>query len=391
MNLFLKLLLSFVLFIVLAAALLWGSAKRAAVPGPEAPPLDTLSNAGLQNAIKAVAAQNKLVGMTGRVVVDGAVVAEAVKGWRTKAADAPLMRDDRFHVGSIGKSMSATVIATLVEDGTMGWNDTLGASLPDVPMHEDWHDTTLSQLLTHTASAPAIPISDMINSVSEPERLHEIRRRVAAKMLEDPPKTEPGKTFAYSNAGFMLASIMAEETTGESWETLVRTRLAEPLGLDTFGFGAPQGNAPWGHSMIFGFKMTHDPTEGADNPPFMAAAGTMHMTLDDLLRYGRAHLDAGRGNDTLLNAKTFERLHTPALNDYAYGWIVQTRDFGDGPEPMIWHNGSNTMWYALLVLLPERNAAIALATNDGSHLERTRASFDRLALEIAERVAQAAP
>ena len=113
----------------------------------------------------------------------------------------------------------------------------------------------------------------------------------------------------------------------------------------------------------------------------------MHMTLDDLLTYGQHHLNAGHGKDAILPEESYARLHTPALNNYAYGWIVETRDFGDGPEQVIWHNGSNTMWYALLMLLPERNAMIALATNDGSQINQTHSRFDDFANEIATLIA----
>ncbi|MEM9600563.1 MAG: serine hydrolase, partial [Pseudomonadota bacterium] len=165
----------------------------------------------------------------------------------------------------------------------------------------------------------------------------------------------------------------------------------EPLGLDTLGFGAPTNEdtteVPWGHRKLGPVKIAADPAEGADNPPWMAAAGTMHMTLDDLLTYGQAHLDSGTMPDAILTPETFTRLHTPRLNDYAYGWVIQSRDLGGGEEQIIWHNGSNTMWYALLVLLPERNAAITLVTNDGSQLNQTQRRFDAFAMEIAEAIA----
>jgi CubicO group peptidase (beta-lactamase class C family) len=77
------------------------------------------------------------------------------------------------------------------------------------------------------------------------------------------------------------------------------------------------------------------------------------------------------------------------MSDYAYGWVVQRRDFGAGEEPVIWHNGSNTMWYALLVLLPDRDTVIVMATNDGSALSRTQAAFDALAAQIATAMAKA--
>ena len=69
------------------------------------------------------------------------------------------------------------------------------------------------------------------------------------------------------------------------------------------------------------------------------------MNLHDLVKYGRKHLDGELGMDHFLNSDTWQRLHKPIMNDYAYGWVNTLRDWAGGP--VIWHNGSNTMWYAL--------------------------------------------
>jgi len=391
MKLFLKILLGVFGFISVLVFGFWLSAKISNRPGPAAEPLSELSSAGLQAAIEGIAAERNLVGVAAKVTVGGEIIAEAETGWRTKNETEPLHASDPFHVGSIGKSMSATAIATLVEDGVMGWDDTLGDRLTDVPMNAGWRDVTLSQLLTHTASIPRPPLTAMLNSVSEPARLREVRRETAALILAETPTTVPGTAFAYSNEGFMLASVMAEEATGESWEHIMQSRVATPLGLSTLGFGAPQGDVPWGHRKIGALKMSMDPAQNADNPPWMAAAGTMHMTLDDLLTYGHAHLEAGTNEMGLLTPETFTRLHTPVMNNYAYGWVVQNRDFtpdqNDSEDPVVWHNGSNTMWYAVLVLLPKRDAAIVIATNDGSGINETQRAFDELAAQIAKAIA----
>lgn len=395
MKLFLKIVGGILAVLVLIIFGFWLSAKISNRPGPEAAPLTELSPSALKTAIEGIAAERKLVGIAAKVMIGDAVVAQAETGYRTKEQTDPLLASDLFHVGSIGKSMSATAIATLVEGGVMGWDDTLGQRLPDVPMDAGWRDVTLHQLLTHTASIPRAPLSAMVKTVSEPEGLRDTRRETAAILLANPPETEPGTAFSYSNEGFMLASVMAEEATGDSWENTIQTRLAEPLGLSTLGFGAPKGDTPqsvpWGHRKVGAFKFAMNPAGNPDNPPWMAAAGTMHMSLDDLLTYGRAHLNAGASETALLSPQTYARLHTPVLNDYAYGWVVQSRDFTDGQEgaredPVIWHNGSNTMWYALLVLLPNQDTVLVIATNDGSVLNETQRAFDDLAAQIAKAI-----
>jgi CubicO group peptidase (beta-lactamase class C family) len=393
MKLFLKIIGGIVAVLALIIFAFWASAKISNRPGPEAQPLTELSSPALQSAVEGIAGERKLVGMAAIVMTGETVVATAATGFRTKEKTNALRASDLFHVGSIGKSMSATAIASLVKDGVMSWDDTLGQRLPDVPMDAGWRDVRLHQLLTHTGSIRRAPITAMMNSVTEPARLREVRRETASLLLSEPPATPPGSAFSYSNEGFMLASVMAEEATGEMWEDNIRTRLAAPLNLRSLGFGAPKGetpqSVPWGHRKIGAFKLAMDPTGNADNPAWMAAAGTMHMTLDDLLVFGRAHIEAGRTSDALLSEDTFQRLHTPVMSDYAYGWVVQRRDFGAGEEPVIWHNGSNTMWYALLVLLPDRDTVIVMASNDGSALSQTQAAFDALAAQIATAMAKA--
>lgn len=366
-------------------------------PTTQVQSLETVDNESLETALSSIRDDLGLVGVAGMVSQNGEIVAETAIGQRRKGADSPLTLEDHFHVGSIGKSMSSTVIARLVERGEMSWDDTIGDYLADLeiaaseedeaptPIDPVWMDVPLPFLLTHQSGMPQPPFSLRLLTESDPEKLRAVRRRVAAEILAKPPVFEPGTDFAYSNEGYMIASLMAETAMDTPWETLVRQELASPLGLSSLGFGAPGLDAPetqpWGHGSSFGFKSGAEPGARADNPQWMAAAGTMHMSLSDLVRYGQAHLEEGRGNMAILSPETFERLHTPAFDVYAYGWVIFDRE---GLGPVIWHNGSNTKWYAVLFIVPEKNAVIALVTNDATHMDVTQPAFDQLGTEIAK-------
>ena len=122
----------------------------------------------------------------------------------------------------------------------------------------------------------------------------------------------------------------------------------------------------------------------ADNSPLIAPAGTVHMTIGDLARYGATHLDGEYGSDpVLLSQSSWQQLHAPFLDDYARGWIRSERDWAGGS--LIWHNGSNTYWYALLMLLPSRNMTLAFVTNDGA-IEAANTAFVELAQELSATV-----
>ena len=282
--------------------------------------------------------------------------------------------EDLFHLGSCSKAMTATMIASLVEDGTLRWDSTLGEVFPDLAseMHPGFRPVTLWHLLSHLAGLPddrSDPATQMRieagGGTDAEKRLAILRVRTAAA-----PQTEPGSTYCYSNAGYQIAAVMVERVTGRSYEELMQERVFEPLGMTTAGFGAPGsaeriGSAdridqPRGHRLVQGRLVAVPPGPFADNPRFTVPSGGIHCTLSDWARFARAHLQGARGTGGLLTTETFARLHRPSAGAYAGGWLV-TRDAAG--DLVLSHHGSNTMWYAVIELVPDRNAAVMAVTN----------------------------
>jgi CubicO group peptidase (beta-lactamase class C family) len=188
------------------------------------------------------------------------------------------------------------------------------------------------------------------------------RRRLTRQALAIPPKGPMGATFEYSNSGYVVAGAMLEEKFGESWETLIRTRLFEPLKLQTAGFGAPgrQGaiDQPVGHSdnLPSGCRPHPVGSRITDNPVVLGPAGRVHMSLLDMLRYLTAHRDKSE----FLKPQTWTLLHTPPFGgDYAMGWGVR-------PDGARIHGGSNTLWYAEALFDAVHGVAAVAAYNDGN-------------------------
>jgi CubicO group peptidase (beta-lactamase class C family) len=84
------------------------------------------------------------------------------------------------------------------------------------------------------------------------------------------------------------------------------------------------------------------------------------MTVADLARWGQIHLRGERGQDGIVSSSTFKRLHQPDGSfPYAMGWLSQTWQ----GRRVIWHNGSNTLWYAIVAFDPAADRGVALVTN----------------------------
>ncbi|MEM9972938.1 MAG: serine hydrolase domain-containing protein [Pseudomonadota bacterium] len=307
-------------------------------------------------------------------------------GPRHRGSNDEIGRNARWHIGSITKSFTATLIALMAEDGLLALDVPIGSYLERYrdEMDPAWQALTLRALLSHTAGLrPNPPRWRFFRA--EGDNPSEDRRTLLREMWTAPPAGAPG-AFAYSNTGYMLAGLVAEEVSGQSWQELLYERVLRPLALETAGFGPPTSALdPFGHRRFLGFTRPADPTQGrADNPAWIAPAGNLHMGFGDLLAWGQAHLRACGGADVpgLPGPAGCREMQIPVTSEYGLGWVVQTQTSG---APVIWHNGSNTMWHAILMLFPEQNLVVAAAANvfDAERVESAAIALGRALLEDA--------
>ncbi len=302
----------------------------------------------------------------------------AVTGERKLGSGIPVETGDLWHIGSNAKAMTATLIARLVERGDLNFDTTIGEVFSDFAeeIHPIFRQVTLTQLLSHQAGLKPNPgaLAFFGYFLSE-ESIMGQRIDVVKTMTGEKPEYEPGTEFRYSNAGYVIAGAMAERATGKSWERLIEEEVFTPLGITSFGFGAPgqkeKVDQPRGHKKrIFGFGRTSmKPSPQADNPPILGPAGTVHMTLEDWAIFAVDQIKGEKGEGALLAQETYALLHQGhrVISEdasYAFGWGVSEIE-GTGLR-MLGHSGSNTMWYARIELIPERDLVILLVTNDGT-------------------------
>jgi CubicO group peptidase (beta-lactamase class C family) len=347
--------------------------------------------AGIDNLLEPIRAKHKIPGMAA-AVLRGGNINLGVAGVRRAGSTERITLDDAFHLGSDTKAMTATLIAMLIEDGKLSWSTTIGDIFGDTVMGMDpaWKPVTIEQLLTHRGGAPAnLEAGGLWGRLRErkgtPTRQ---RMELVEDVLSHSPEATPGARYIYSNAGYAIAGAMAETITGRPWEDLMQDRLFKPLGIGSAGFGAPgmteKADQPWGHTSS-GKSIAPGPR--ADNPPAIGPAGIVHMSIPDWARFIALHLrgDAANPNHEarLLQPDTFTRLHTPASgpgDPYAPGWLVAGRDWAKGNGAahtgrVLTHAGSNTLWFCVVWIAPERDFAVLVASNQGGD-EAARACDD---------------
>lgn len=320
----------------------------------------------ISTSVEAVIEGSPLPAMAVAVIADGELKAAGAAGVRVQGSPAKAMVSDKFHLGSLTKSMTAVVTAMFVEEGKLSYDTAIVEVLKDWEVHPDFQQVTVRQLLSHRAGFPNFPSDDLWQMAWRTEGTDAERRLPFVKgILAKAPAYKPGTRFLYSNLGYAVVGAMLEQISGESYESLMKSRLFEPLSLESAGFGAPGENGktaqPFGHVVENGAVVPVNPLPGGDNPPAIAAAGRVHMSVTDLAEYARFHL--GKTGTELLNADSRQKLYEVEGDDYALGWIVTQRPWAGGTA--LTHSGSNTMFYATLWIAPEKDFAVAVVTNYG--------------------------
>ena len=285
-----------------------------------------------------------------------------VYGVRMLGAPQKIEKTDAWHIGSCTKSMTATLVARMVEAGQLQWTttlaDVLGSAIPN--MRAEYRHATLVDLLCHHSGLPRdAPHEEVGLTYGFAHDLRAERLAYARRALEQPPIVAPHTTMSYSNAGYDVVGALLEQRLHAPWETLVREHVFEPLGLRSAGFGPPIAadphGAPVGHSRASDGNL-HAWTEpdDAELPAAFAPSGLVHLALDDLLTYLEAHRDQ---RTRFLAKSSWHKLHTPPFHDgYALGWGVDE-------DRSLSHTGSNGMWVANVLVDKPTGMVFAGALN----------------------------
>ncbi len=151
-------------------------------------------------------------------------------GVRNLKGDLPMRADARMRLASTSKAFSGAVALSLVSEGVLSLNDTIGERLPGLP--RSWHKITLRQLLNHTSGLP--------NFTEDPDYLAALEaspknapppRKLLSYVEDEPLNFKPGTRYEYSNSDNIVVGLMVEDATGESYEQQLQEQVYGPLGL----------------------------------------------------------------------------------------------------------------------------------------------------------------
>ncbi|MEI7732727.1 MAG: serine hydrolase domain-containing protein [Verrucomicrobiota bacterium] len=294
---------------------------------------------------------------------------------RTGLTNNPVLPDGKtiFQIGSLSKLFVASLLAVLVEEGTLRYEDTVRDILPpEVKINPETGKLTLYELVTHTGGLPREPVclaqlSDFIRFLFTGHNLYTYidKRRLYLYLRNGHPKPNPERLSLYSNFGVGMLAHLIEVKTGRSFPELLEEKICRPLNLRDTGFvlnAEQQRRLAKGHAGDQPrFLRRQTPLKPWDMGEIMRASGAMYSTPDDMLVFVQSHLGLRHlPLDRILS--TTQRVQCQAPDEpVAFGWRVN--EFEAGRVKITYIHGMVAGYTAYMGMDTERGVAVVVLSN----------------------------
>jgi CubicO group peptidase (beta-lactamase class C family) len=318
----------------------------------------------LERLITEAMVEWKVPGLAVAVVQHGEVALVRAYGLRDVEAGLKVTTDTQFLIGSVTKSFTSTGLALLVDERRLDWKKPVRDYIPEFRLHDAvaTDRITVRDLLCHHSGLPRHDWIWLPGDLSPAQML------AAMRYLE--PSDDIRSTHQYNNLGYLVAGMVAERISGQSWTEFTRARLTDKLHMNvTF---TVEDRAAAADAAI-PYAMDGDTRLRAKLWPIPAtAAGGINTSIANFANWLRLHLDKGEfQGEQLVSPTLIQHLQTPRV----HAWASEFSEYGDvhyglgfrshryRGERVVWHSGGWIGWSTLMTMLPDRGVGVAVFTN----------------------------
>jgi len=356
-----------------------GGAALAARPAwafggqPGADPLDALVHGFMR--------EFEVPGVAVALIRPGQPVLTRGYGVRRLGSPGAVNADTQFAIASNSKSFVAAALALLVEEGKLGWDEPVIRYMPDFQMSDPVATrlTTVRDLLVHR-SGLALGAGDLMQF----PRSNHSREEIYRGLRHLPLARGFRSGYAYDNILYLVAGLLIERVSGQSYEDFITARLLRPLGMTQAVPSLARvtsRNVAARHARLgppvrgFGPLERIEPDEGDS----IAAAGGIHASVTEIVPWLQAQLGKGRlpGGRQIWSEQQTTEMWAPqvisssgpgptpdrptrsVLAAYASGWFVH--DYRG--RRLIHHSGGLSGQITYTGFFPESGHAFAVFTN----------------------------
>ena len=357
----------------------------------------------MASVLERIAKTHRQPAMAAALVQGDRIAARASVGRTVDGGERRVDLEGRFHIGSTTKGLTAILVAVLVREGRLRYDDTLGALLSEIPMRDEYRTVTVRDLLLHRGGAMPMQDQEREDRATVDRLWKELPARVvdareqrlamAHVVLALPPASVAGRQHVYSNVGYALLGLLAERAGGAPFETLMASRVFGPLqmtGARVGGWPASEAepDQPRGHYVESRGLRAQPLDDTYLFPAWMNPAGGVHCRIEDFARYALESLRGLQGRGALLDQAAYRQIHAPhadvrvremygpslprlmaafgdpgeASQTIGYGWVAIPTPDGS----LSAGDGSGGTFFARILVYPALDAAFVAATSTGS-------------------------
>lgn len=312
-----------------------------------------------------------------RIARDGTTTFEEAG---TLAGGQPANEHTLFEIGSVTKTFTATILASMVLDGSVKLDDPVQKYLPTgvhVPTR-DGKAITLLDLADQHSGLPRMPDNWHPRDFEDPYIDYGVTQ-LYAYLNKASLTRDPGAQFEYSNLGLGLLGTALANRAGTSYTALLRKRVLDPLGMRETTI---ELNAAQRARFATGHTADGDPAKPWNFAAF-AGAGAIRSTVADMAKYVRC----GLGQGPLARACLFAQKPRSSFSGNQIGLVWWTDDV----THVTHHGGDTAGYHASVALAPDRSRGIVVLTNGGLSVDDLATHFIDLSIAVATIAPAVAP
>jgi D-alanyl-D-alanine-carboxypeptidase/D-alanyl-D-alanine-endopeptidase len=282
-----------------------------------------------------------------------------------------------FEIGSVTKIFTATLLAEMVDDGTVKLDDPISLYLPAgvTSPKKNGHEITLENLATHTSGLPRLP-DNLLPNAKDPQNPYAdyTTQKLYDSLATVRLASEPGSKSVYSNYGFGLLGKILALKVGKPYEELIEENICAPLELKdtTISLSAEQKArlAP-GHS-----------PDGSVVPNWdfdaLAGCGAMRSDAADLIKLVRANLSESDSRVSRALNETHENHFQTMSGGIGLGWQISRTVEG---QSLLWHNGGTGGYVSFVGFDKENEIGVVILSSYGDAFVGDT-SVDKMGMKI---------
>ncbi len=293
-----------------------------------------------------------------------------------------------FKIASVSKAFTPVIIAQLVDEGKLGWDDKVKDLLPGFKLKDKFANDNfrVKDLFCHWSGLPRQAGTHFANlGFSNKDML-----KLTANLN---PAYSFRSDFRYNTMFYSVSALLVEKITGMSWEENLRVRILQPLGMSETSTGSAgllaAANRAQSHTAEYTLGKIEVQAIPYEHQPLhrlteISSAGAIISNVTDMAKWLAFQMGDGTVNGKrLVSKKQMAEIHKgvsiakqedDVLTLYGYGWYVEQSTKGR----LYWHTGSSYGHTAICGWLPDLNLGFMISTNTDGGAGFRRAIMRRI-------------